>query len=513
MNAVCATRSNSRMTLPWRGWRLALALILAGAVSAAAFPPVYALPLLALGLLFLYRCAEDAASGWKAALYGFWWGWGFNTAGLYWLTNAILTRVHDFWWALPLAAPGCALILAPFSAVPAALCRRVAPGWPRVLLFAGIWSLGDMGKVYLFTGFPWNPPGSTLEFPGLVGDWLIQPAAWIGVDGMTLAVLLGCLLVWQSRRWALGVACVAVLWGGFGAWRLAHLHPLPVTLPAVALVQGNVPEGEILDRADAVAVFRRYLDLTRQGVAEARAKAGAEGRGRSVLYVWPESSFPGLLDEDEVARHMIAEAADGANGVVGSARGDARGRYYNSAFALAPDGTILGVYDKSTLVPFGEYAPRFVPVKLVPGVLTPGRGPIRWDFAGFGGVGPMVCYEVIFPGRVIGDRRPDWLLNITNDAWFGDSAGPRQHLATARMRAVEQGVPVVQDANTGVTAIFDGAGRQVAALGWGKAGVLTALLPAPLPETFFGRHGRATPVALALLCIGMAALGSFRRRL
>lgn len=495
------TRTRSAGGMPWQGWRLGAGLLGAGVVSAAGFPPLGAVPLFALGLLFLYRCAEDAATWRRAALYGFLWGLGFNTAGLYWLTNAILTRVDDFWWALPLAAPGCALILAPFSAVPALVCRIARPGWPRVLLFAGIWTLGDMARVYLFTGFPWNPPGSMVEWPGMIGNWMIQPAAWIGVDGLTLLVMLGCLLVWQGWRWATGVLVVVGLWAAGGAWRLVHTVPLPVQNPVVALVQGNVAETDILSRSDAVAAFQRYLGLTSDGVARARDLAATEGKGRSVVYVWPESSFPGFLNEDPLARRMIARAGDGASGIVGSARDDAAGRIYNSAFALAPDGTVLDIYDKATLVPFGEYAPRFVPVKLVPGVLTPGTGTKTWSFPGFGGVGPMVCYEVIFSGRVAGTPRPHWLLNITNDAWFGDSAGPRQHLATARMRAVEEGIPVVQDANTGITAAYDASGRLVAHLSWGKAAVLTVLVPAPLAPTFFAQHGRIIPLLLALFCV------------
>ncbi|AQS87845.1 apolipoprotein N-acyltransferase [Neoasaia chiangmaiensis NBRC 101099] len=501
----------SGAVLPWRGWRLALTLLLAGAVSAAGFPPVFALPLLSLGLLFLYRCAEDAATWRYAALYGFLFGLGFNTAGLYWLTDAILTRVHDFWWAIPIAAPGCALILAPFVALPAAACRLAPAGWRRVLLFAGLWTLADMGRVFLFTGFPWNPPGSVLEWPGRIGDWLIQPAAWIGVDGLTLAIMLACLLVWQGRRWALAVCLCAGLWLGLGAWRHASVRPLPVRNPVVALTQGNVSEGDILTQADAVSAFRRYLRLTATGVAQARALPDAAGR--SVVYVWPESGFPGFLNADELARRMIARAGDGAVGVVGSDRDDGQGHYFNSAFALSPDGTILDAYDKSTLVPFGEYAPRFVPVKLVPGVLTPGPGLKTWNFPGFEGLGPMVCYEVIFSGHVVGQTRPNWLLNITNDAWFGDSAGPRQHLATARMRAVEEGLPVVQDANTGITAIYDATGMLTARLPWGREGVLTAVVPSPLPPTFFSRHGRATPFLLGLFCIVLAWPSLIRRRL
>ncbi|CAI9122173.1 apolipoprotein N-acyltransferase [Brytella acorum] len=494
--------------LPWRGWRLAVALMAAGIFAAAAFPPLCFVPCLSLGLLFLYRCAEDAPNWRRAALYGFVFGLAFNTAGLYWLTAAPLTRWHDFWWAVPLAAPGPALILAPFAAAPAALCRLVPSGWQRVFLFAGSWTLADMGRVFLFTGFPWNPPGSVLELPGRVGDWLIQPAAWIGVDGMTLAVILGSLIVWQGRKWFVTVAVAVLLWLTVGIVRIHNVHPLPIQNPVVVLAQGNVSEGDILGQKDAVNVFRHYLSLTREGIVRARHLASEEGAGRSIVYVWPESAFPGLLNEDPLARQVMAQAAEGASGgIIGSDRSDAQGRYYNSAFALAPDGSILDAYDKATLVPFGEYAPRFVPVKLVPGVLAAGSGPKTWRYPGFDGVDPMVCYEVIFSGRVVGPDRPSWMLNITNDAWFGDTAGPRQHLATMRMRAVEEGLPIAQAANTGITAIFDVTGHELGRIGWGQTATLVEAVPSPLAQTFFALHGRVVPILLSLICVGLSLTG------
>ncbi|AOX17651.1 apolipoprotein N-acyltransferase [Kozakia baliensis] len=493
--------------LPWHGWRLVVALLLAGALAAATFPPVFALPLLSIGLLFLYRCAEDAGNWKRAAWCGFWFGLGFHTAGLYWLTDAILTRVHEYWWAVPIASPGCALILAPFAAFPAALCRYVAPGWRRMFLFAGSWTLADMGRIFLFSGFPWNPVGSALEWPGKLGDTLIQPASVIGVDGLTLATVLTALLIWRGRRWAVGLFVLWAAWGGWGAYRLAHIHVLPTINPVLALTQGNISEKEVLSQKDAIASFQRYLRLTTQGITQARR----DYPDRAVAYVWPESGFPGLLDEDDIARRMIARAADGTWGVIGSDRRDGHGHWFNSAIALDESGNIAAIYDKSTLVPFGEYQPRFIPFNLLPGQLTPGLGLKTWNLPILGAVGPMVCYEVIFSGRVTGKTRPDWLLNITNDAWFGDSAGPRQHLATARMRAVEEGLPVAQDANTGISAVYSAVGQETARLGWGREGVLVAALPSPLPPTFFAGHGRLTPFILTLICMALS-LFPFRKR-
>lgn len=494
-------------TLPVRGWRLAGLMLLAGTLAALSLPPVHILFLLPVGLAVLYRVSEDARSWKQAAWCGFLFGMGFHTVGLYWLTNAILTRVHEFWWVVPFASPGVALLIAPFICVPAMLCRVVRPGWRRVLMFAGSWTVMDMGRVFMFSGFPWNPLGSDLEFPGLAGDIMIQPAAVLGVDGLSLALVLGSLALFRGRRAAVAVLAVAVLWIGFGTWRLSSATPLNVTNPRAVLVQGNVPEAEVISHADAVGNFRRYLSLTAQGAQ----KAFAQG-GRPPVVIWPESGFPGLLDEDALARQMIARAAEGAPALVGSDRESGKD-WFNSLIAVAPDGSIAAIYDKSRLVPFGEYQPWILPFNVLPGVLTPGPGLKTWDLPGLGRVGPMVCYEIIFSGSVTArNDRPDWLVTISNDAWYGNSAGPRQHLATGRMRAVEEGLPVVFANNTGISAIYDATGHETARLGWGRADVLVSDIPSPLPPTFFSRFGRATPLTLSILCMVLAVLPMGRKK-
>lgn len=501
-------KSSQSSRLPFSTGKMILADLVVGALSALALPPLYCLPALALGLLYLYRCTQDASSTRQLALHAFFFGLGYHTAALSWLTNAILTRAHEFWWAVPIAAPGCALILAPFIMVPVILCRVVPAGPWRMVLLASLWTLADMARVFIFTGFPWNPTGSILEMPGLAGDLLIQPASVIGVDGLTLLVVLVGLLVWQGRRFRIGLGCLMILWMAGGAYVLRHGHSLPVSNPVVVLAQGNVSERDILSRDGALDAFRLYLRLTSEGVARARSLAS----DRSIVYLWPESGFPGLLDEDEGARRMIAQAADGTWGMVGSDRRDADSRFYNSIMALDESGQIRAVYDKSTLVPFGEYQPRFIPFNLLPDQLTSGKGVTTWVLPGLGAVDPLVCYEIIFSGRIVGARRPDWIANITNDAWFGDSAGPRQHLATARMRAVEEGLPVVQAANMGITAAFDASGHELARLPWAKAGTLVVALPSPHRPTLFSRYGRTIPLSMCLMTALVAVFLGYRRK-
>lgn len=490
------------------GWRADLLMLLAGALAALAFPPVDLFPIL-IPCFAVLTAAIDAAGSWRgAARRGFLFGLGLHTAGLYWLTDAILVRADTFWWLVPLASPGCALILAPIAALPAALCRLAPAGWGRLLAFAGLWTLFDMARVFIFSGFPWNPLGSTWELPGQLGDVMIQPAAWIGVDGLTLGTVLLALLPQAGRRGALAALAGLAAWGLAGWGRLA-LTPLPPTRnPTVVLVQGNVPETEKIDGSDNVAVFRRYLALTRSGIPRALPEAGE----RPVVFVWPESAFPGLLQQDDIARGMIARAGEGAAaGLIGAMRADSEGRWRNSVMAVTgPEGQVVDVYDKSHLVPFGEYQPRFLPFHVVPGEgMAAGSGVQTWHLPDVAPVGPLICYEVIFSGQVVDAKdRPDWLVNVTNDAWYGDSAGPRQHLAAVRMRAVEEGLPVARAANTGISAAFDAHGHELARLGWNRQGALVVSLSAPLPETFFGHWGRWVPILLATATL-LPALGAW----
>jgi apolipoprotein N-acyltransferase len=492
------------------GWRADLLMLLVGALGALAFPPVDLFPILVVCLGLLMRAIDRAGSWRGAARRGFMFGLGLHTAGLYWLTDAILVRADAFWWLVPLAAPGCALILAPVAAAPAALCRLASPGWPRWLAFAGSWTLFDMARVFIFSGFPWNPLGSTWELYGWAGDVMIQPAAWIGVDGLTLCTVLLALLPLAGRRGVLALFVGLAIWGLAG-WALLAARPVPAGRnPVVVLVQGNVSETQKIGGRDDVGIFRRYLVLTRSGVAQALADPLRSGPDHPVVFVWPETAFPGLLAEDDLARQMIARAGAGAvAGVIGSIREDAEGHWRNSVMAVAePDGRVAGLYDKAHLVPFGEYQPRFLPFHVVPGDgMAAGPGVRTWHVPGMAPVGPLICYEVIFSGQVVqATDRPDWLVNVTNDGWYGDTAGPRQHLAAVRMRAVEEGVPVARAANTGISAVFDAHGRELGRLGWNRQGVLVVRLAGALPVTPFGRFGRWIPVALALALI-MPALG------
>ena len=481
-----------------RGLRADLAALLLGALAAAALPPFHAIPVLLICVPGLLWLLDAAPSVWVAARRGWWFGLGHHVLGLYWITEAILFEAGRFWWLVPIAVPALAAALALFIATACFLARLASPGWPRVVALAGAWVLTDLARQFVLTGFPWNPWGSVWEIPGQIGDVFIQPAALVGVHGLTMATVFLAGLPTLGRRWWLAGGAVLAAWAAFGLIRLQGAIPAqPLT---VVLEQGNVAQGQKFDQALASRIFQHYLVLSSPG----------DRRGPSVD-VWPETAFPGLLDRDERARQVIEQVNGGAPSLIGSIRFGQDERPRNSLFAVTDQGTIAAVYDKWHLVPFGEYIPDWLPLPIMVmpgGGFAPGPGPRTLHVPGLPPVGPLICYEAIFSGEIIdrGDR-PAWLVNITNDAWFGNSTGPRQHLAAARMRAVEEGLPLLRAANTGISAAFDAHGHELGRIDMQTSGRLVVALPSALPPTLYARFGLWAPAlaGLVALATGLSA--------
>ena len=490
-----------------------------GALAALAMPPVHAVPVLWLSLPGLLLLAAGAPTRGRAALLGLAWGWGFHVAGLYWITEAILTEAERLWWLVPLAVPLLALPLGAFTVLPtlaawgaARRCggRDGTVGWRAALAFGGAWVGAELLRGWLFTGFPWNLLGSAWAFGALP----VQGAALVGVHGLSLLTALLALAPLAGRRGWLGAAGGLAAMAGLGALRLAAPEPPPWPV-AVVLVQGNVGQ-EMKWRADTRwPIFSRYLDLTREGIARAEARSPP---GTRAVAVWPETASPFLLAQDPEAGRLAGEALP-AGGVLlaGTVRATfgADGRptaLFNSLAALDGSGAMLGTFDKFHLVPFGEYMPLagLLPLRVIRGGadFSAGPGPATLAMAGLPRFSPLICYEVIFSGAVTAAERPDWLLNITNDAWFGQSAGPYQHLAAARLRAVEEGLPLVRAAQTGVSAVFDSRGREVVRLGLGATGTVDTLLPRSRTASVFAVGGLWIPGALVMV----ALFSGFSRR-
>ena len=479
-----------------------------GALSAAALPPLHAIPVLLLTVPGLLALIGSSARGRDAGRRGFWFGFGLHVVGLYWITEAILIEAARFWWLVPLAVPALAAVLALFVALPCAAAWWARPGWRRVAVLAGGWVLADLGRQFIGTGFPWNPWGSAWALPGPFGDVALQPAAWVGVHGLTLVTLLLAATPALGRRAVAAGAGGLVLWAGAGVARLHLAVPSAAPGLEVVLVQGNVPQGQKWNRAIALETFERQLALTRAGIAEAAPA------GRPAVAVWSETASPFLLEQDADARQAINDAA-GAPALVGSVRYDPAQRPRNSLMALLDDAPPVAVYDKWHLVPFGEFQPSWfpLPIQVVPGSgFAAGPGPATLHVPGLPPVGPLICYEAIFPAQVADEAdRPDWLVNVTNDAWFGNSAGPRQHLAAARLRAVEEGLPLMRAANTGITAGFDAFGHELGRLAMNRPGELVLALPGKLPPTPFARFGLVVPLLLGVAVL-LAGAVPVRRR-
>ena len=489
---------------------LVLALLL-GLISALALPPTYILPTLWIGLPGLLWLIGRARTAREAALFGLVFGFGLNFVGLYWITEPILMEAAQFWWLVPIAVPGLSLAVGVFIAVPSALAWCAPPGLARILVLAGSWTLADLALQFVFTGFPWNFWGTDVALPGLLGTVLIQPAACIGVLGLTLMVVLAASLPALGRRGVIASAVMMLVWAGLGAARLATAHPAAPTA-VVGIIQGDGAAEFVSDRTAALALFRRYLDLSAAAVAQ--AKAEDKGGRLPVVLLWPETASPFFLQTDAGARQAISEAVGpGVSVLAGMLRFGAGNSIYNSMGAVQGPGPLVAYYDKWHLVPFGEYQPAWLPFQVLPGQgFSRGRGPETLRLPGLPPVGPIICYESVFSGQIIDERqRPDWIALITNDAWFGNSSGPRQHLAASRLRAVEEGLPLARAANTGISALFDASGREVERLGMEKQGSLVAPLPGPLPPTIFSQLGLWAPTLLALLtCLAGAALSRGR---
>ncbi len=495
------------------GWRAHGMSFLFGAVSAAALPPVHAIPVLALAFPALIWQLDGAGRARTAFARGWWFGFGFFVAGLYWIAHALLTDPARWGWMIPFAVGGLAAVLALFPGLAALVAQRFArPGWGRILVFSAAWTAGEVLRGVALTGFPWNPLGNVWT----VSPPMLQIAAIIGVYGLGLITVAAAaapatLAETGRRRWAPLVCASALLVAVYagGSARLAGASSAVVPGVVLRLVQPNIAQHHKW-RADLrAAQLAKYLRLSM-----------AVANQTPTHVIWAETAAPFVVANDAASRRRMADAVPvggylltGALRTSRSATGQIE--VWNSLHAIDRNGRVAATYDKFHLVPFGEYMP-FRSVlgftKLTAGDtdFSAGPGPRSLTLAGLPPLGPLICYEAIFPGRVVapGDR-PGWLLNVTNDAWFGISSGPYQHFASARMRAVEEGLPLVRVANTGISGVVDAYGRVTARLGLGLEGIVDARLPVAIETpTPFARWGNAiTWIAVVGIFLGGGVAG------
>ena len=498
-----------------RGWRAMVTAFGLGMLAVLALPPLHVIPALFLAIPGLLAMIGGAAS-WTAAFWiGFAWGFGFFLGGLYWITSAILTDVARYWWLVPIAVPALALPLAFFVAGPAAIAWGARPGWPRVLVFAGGFVGFELLRGEILTGFPWNLMGSVWAFDALP----IQMAAVIGVHGLSLITLLVAATPILNRRALQGGLAVLAFCGAFGVARLWAPEPEPQPV-GLLIVQGNIAQEVKWQEQSRVPILRRYVEATREAALAALRDLPP---GHRLAVIWPETAVPFLLPIDREARQLVAGALpQNTLLLTGTVRGDftpegqARD-LFNSLAVIGPDTEVLAVSDKMNLVPFGEFMPfrGLLPIRLVQSSrdFTPAEERRRVVAGWLPPFVALICYEVIFTGRIMPTRRPSWIVNVTNDAWFGITAGPWQHLASARLRAVEEGLPLARAAQTGVSAVFDARGRLVTRGPLGESAIIRAPLPAPRAPTLYAELGLAISFSLsfAIFILGWILSGRDQR--
>ncbi len=489
-----------------------------GLLAGLGFAPIYLLPGWFIGLAGLIWIARLAESRREAFLGAWWWSLGQTIPGIYWITSSFLIDAARFGWLAAPVVGALATYLALFPALSIlAAWHARKNSWAFVLALAGSWTIMELARGWALTGFPWNLAAYVWGF----ATPMMQSAAIWGAWGLSLVTMLigGMLAMALARPWrragaplAIGAALLLALLA-FGAWRLGQPGPAATDI-TLRLVQANISQWDKLTGKDRAGQAIKHLKLSLQ-----------PGEADFDAVIWPETAATFFLDRQPDWRGLIASAAPAGGYVItGGLRGEPPlgdpQTYWNSLYAIDRLGTVRATSDKFHLVPLGE----FVPLRhLFPfirkltgggGNFSSGLGPVTLQLPGLPGFSPLICYEAIFPGAVTDPSdRPEWLLNLTNDGWFGNSSGPYQHFASARFRAVEEGLPLIRAANSGVSGAVDSLGRIVAQTEFGESVVLDVRLPGALPPTMFQAWG-LFPVGFLIIVCAVLSFGfaTYNRR-
>ena len=513
------------------GWRRAIIAFVAGVASALALAPINAWPILFLTFPVLIWLVDGSAAGrWSgavaAAAAGWCFGFGYFLAGLYWIGYAFLVDAKTFGWLLPVAVAGLPAYLALYIALGLAAARLIwVRGATRVLALAATLTGAEWLRGHLLSGFPWNTFGYALTEPLA----LAQSVSLVGIWGLTFLCIAICASpavladdladTPHPRRAPLVGVLILVAFASYGVVRLWQHPTAYVSGVKLRIMQPNLQQDEKFNYSAKEQVMERYLRLSDRATGP-----NSNGVHDVTHLIWPESAFPFFLTREPDALALIAgllkPSTELITGAVRAApnTGASNPRAYNSVYVIDPDGSIRGIYDKVHLVPFGEYLPyqhlleqlglRQL-TKQVGGFLSGDRRRTM-DVPGAPKMLPLICYEAIFPGAAVpSGERPGWLVNVTNDGWFGVSSGPYQHFQQARGLAIAEGLPLVRAANTGISAVVDPVGRIVNSLPLGAEGVLDSPLPRPIEPTPYVRFGDDTLILLLVVSLIMVA----RRRM
>lgn len=514
--------------LSW-GWRRRGLAFAAGALSALAQPPFFAFPILWLTFPVLVWLLDAAVTEGRngrvrrllpSFAIGWWFGFGYFLAGLWWIGAAFLVEADEFGWLMPIAVVGLPAGLALFWGAGAAAARVLwSDDWRRVFALAAGLGGAEWLRAHVLTGFPWNAIGYALT----AGEVLMQSASLFGVHALNvLAVVIfasPAAAVPAGRQGrdltlpALALTTLAGL-GLFGFIRLSQAEPAYIADTTVRIVQPALDQLQKTDSGNRDAVIAAYLELS--APPERPLTPGT-------ILVWPETAFPFALTEEPAALAAIADLlppgvtlVTGAYRIEGSPSG--RQAVFNTVYTIGDDGTILDAYDKTHLVPFGEYLPgeawlaRLSLRQLVQDGFSPGPRRRSINLPSAPPFAPLICYESIFSGAILPEGpRPGFLVNVTNDGWFGRTIGPYQHFHQARVRSVEEGLPLVRAANTGISAIVDPLGRLIVATELGQTTMVDGRLPAAIDPPLYARWRRLALILFIGVSLILSISGFIRR--
>ena len=490
----------SQRVLLLSGWRRALVAFLAGAFTTLVLAPFHLFFVGFLTFPILVWLLDGAVGESDAGRFrrlrpsffvGWWFGFGYFVAGLWWISNALLVEAPEFAWAIPLAVLGLPAILAIFYALAAAFARAF---WPdnllRIFVLAAFMGVAEWLRSFVFTGFPWNAIGYGI----MPSPLMMQSVSITGAEAINILAVLAFALpagLAQSNRSAvvstLLVTLLLASHVGYGYWRLHILPDAEDEGRVVRLVQPAIDQSEKWDPTHAKSTFDNLLMLS-------SASPVLEEMDRPSLIIWPETAVPFILTREPSAVAAIAETLQVGQslvaGVVREEQGEeteaAEARFYNSMLMIDSEGIISDAADKVHLVPFGEYLPfaQQLGGLGLKAVAAADRGYVgatqRRSLELTGGLSaiPLICYEAIFASEVKRLAETDGLMiNITNDAWYGNTPGPYQHFHQSQLRTVELGLPMARAANNGISAIIDAKGRIVEKLDFAVSGAIDAVLP------------------------------------
>lgn len=498
--------------------RYCVASFALGVVMALALPPIGPWWLTLIAMSGLLSLAQAAVTRWRMFALGLSFGTGYFMFAFHWIGYAFTVDAQTYLWMMPFAVGGLALFMGSYWGVGFLVAQQMQR-W-RVPLFLGLpfgVALAEWVRGYLFTGFPWAAPGLIADDMGGV----LQLASLIGMPGLTFIVLLwgavpfALLHHWKSEGFAFRALLVVIavalplswIWGND---RLVKTPTQFVDGVNIRLVQPNISQDDKWRDENALKIFNTLI-----------AMSGEAAALRPTHIIWPESAVSFLLDESPQGLQRIGTMLGKDRFLItGAIRRDRsqEEKYFTSVLIIDGQNQVTGRYDKWRLVPGGEYLPLawaleplgFRKVVSLPESFTAGSGPQSLAVGDAGFAGPLICYEAVFPHDLVdANKRPNWLVNVTNDGWFGLSVGPHQHLAQVRMRAVEQGLPIARAANTGISSMIDPVGRYLEISRLGETALIDSKLPQALTPTVFAKWG-VWPgflmigflIAMSGLCVG-----------